>query len=866
MKRKSLSLTLLSLLLIAELVPMASSHRGKPGEDYPTDPFTLVKDTISDIETLDPAWGYDTRSNEVILQVYETLVFFAVNRKLGPLKAGQTSQFVDQLATDLNITDINEVSPEGLPWVQRYIFRIRGLSGMHTVERSAGIPSANPVGTDWNEVLPWRGTDWRLEEWEDTDSSGALSPKDQVKMSRDAQNVNAPYWRVYQYFLVEGFDYVHNRMHIIEKPVLFHVDMDGDGNLDALTTADVEYSFERALVQDRDGGPMWTLYKPLINVYGALDPSTEPNFGLMIDHAIQSNATHVWFNLAMAYPEWETLLQILSQTWSSVVNKEWAISEGDLDIGSVPSGWSNWQQIWNTWHNPPVSFLDDAVNNPNGPIPPPTLRDGGTGPYQVDYWIAGTTWSVVWFPEYWDHWPAQVGWPTHPNPLPNGETRLGGFIKRVIWNKLVSWTTRRTRFLVGDSDETYVPRPNMGQVLNQPHIRCYFPLNASKLDAFFFTFDIATTSPYGGVLQPSGIFDESGIPTNIFSDINVRRGFAHAFDYNYYLSTAYLGEGKQPATPVISGLKYCNALQAKYSYDLIKTEYYLKLAWGGVDVRSGGPGQPVIPEDPTQVIPGALWINGMTFMVIYNTGNVVREIAAQMIANTINLLNPKFHLSPFGVQWDSVFLSQMRMSEFPLFVSGWTADFIPDPHDFVFPFMYSSGTFAAAQRYSNPSVDSLIEQGIQTTDGPGRELIYDTLQSMYYDDVPSVPIVQPIGRHWERDWMKGWYYNPLYGGSLASAIDSTAPEAQVEYVYHLWKAKTHKGDANNDGSVDIIDVSLISASWTGPPTGPLHFDPRADISGSEIGIPDGTVDMLDAALISAYWDGPPEGPSHPQDP
>lgn len=36
-----------------------------------------------------------------------------------------------------------------------------------------------------------------------------------------------------------------------------------------VTAQDVEYSFERMLVQDRDGGPQWMLYYPLLAAYGA---------------------------------------------------------------------------------------------------------------------------------------------------------------------------------------------------------------------------------------------------------------------------------------------------------------------------------------------------------------------------------------------------------------------------------------------------------------------------------------------------------------------------------------------------------------------------------------------------------------------
>lgn len=107
----------------------------------------------------------------------------------------------------------------------------------------------------------------------------------------------------------------------------------------------------------------------------------------------------------------------------------------------------------------------------------------------------------------------------------------------------------------------------------------------------------------------------------------------------------------------------------------------------------------------------------------------------------------------------------------PAFRVGWLADF-PDPHNFLQPFMHSTGAFAAWQKYSNPTVDALIEEGIKTTNETRRQEIYYELQRIYVEDVPSFITVQPVDRHWERTWVRGWYWNPIYPGY---------------YFYHGWK-------------------------------------------------------------------------------
>jgi peptide/nickel transport system substrate-binding protein len=179
-----------------------------------TDPDSVVIDTIFEPETLDPAWANDPASGEVIMNVYETLLFFDRNYKNGPYDTGKADQFVGKLATSWTEQSIQELSPDGLMWIKRYTFMIR-------------------------------------------------------------------------------------------PGVKFH-----DGTY--MTPQDVEYSFERLLVQDRIAGPSWMLFEPLLGVYGAVRWDSDPYYGAKINHAIQSNTSAVWFNLLRSYPS-EAFMQIFSQ-------------------------------------------------------------------------------------------------------------------------------------------------------------------------------------------------------------------------------------------------------------------------------------------------------------------------------------------------------------------------------------------------------------------------------------------------------------------------------------------------------------------------------------------------------------------------
>jgi len=57
----------------------------------------------------------------------------------------------------------------------------------------------------------------------------------------------------------------------------------------------------------------------------------------------------------------------------------------------------------------------------------------------------------------------------------------------------------------------------------------------------------------------------------------------------------------------------------------------------------------------------------------------------------------------------------------------------------------------------------------------------------------------------------------------------------------------YPGDANNDGVINIVDLSVVSAHWSGPPPGPSGYDVSADFNR------DGTINMLEVSTISANW-------------
>jgi len=653
-------------------------------------------------------------------------------------------------------------------------------------------------------------------------------------------------WTYRYYFKIRGTVEGHPTWN---TEVWFH---DGSN----LTTADVEYSFERLMVTDPPGGSTWMIFEPLTSVYATPQPGywhhSMSQWALVIDQAVQKNDTHVWFNLVMSY---EPFLQIISQPWASILNKEWCLDSRfktvDNPNGNWNGSWTQWT-LWNFVNNTAltISPIDEQDTEPPGPNLDAMM---GTGPYKLDYWEKTVEWSIVKYDDYWQGWPA----PKSPDTLPRYFTR---FTEKLIED----WDARKNRLIWGQSDLTVVPREFIGSLMATPGwtpgdpevylpwIRCSDPAEMLALEAMFFNFNISTTSTYcGSGFDPNNPtqFGEDRIPINLFQDNDTRMAFAYAFDYSAFIEDAFLDEASTPANPHIKGLPYYNqTIHDTYRYDnnLTKAKELFETAWSG-DLKT----------------------YGMSFSLVYNEGNLYRETACYAIKEVIEdigdeIASGKFHVTVLEVSWED-YGSLLRTRVLPMFIIGWLADY-PDPHDFVHPFMHSRGAFGSLQSigvmpFSN-TLDSLVEAGIATIVPSERQAIYNELGIRYHEYCPSVPLAQPLGRHWERDWVQGWYYNPIYGGSFALGLDSVAPCAPCIYVYHLWKAWT--GDINLDDVVDVFDMALVGGAfgatynatdgkyWHQPPDfpEPCPYCPHpavADVNN------DGVVNIYDKVIVGYHF-------------
>ncbi len=470
----------------------------------------------------------------------------------------------------------------------------------------------------------------------------------------------------------------------IREGVKFH-----NGN--TLTPEDVEYSFERGMVQDYGAGPQWMIFEPL---FGADTHSSRGDDGLIpldeIKSKVEVDGQWVQFNLPGPY---EPFLQILSQTWGSIVDKEWSIENGD-------------------WDGSQASY--EELNDPESGGSPLHEIMNGTGPFKLERFESAVETVLIRNEDYW---------------------REPANLERVIIKVVEEWTTRRLMLEAGDADSVDVPRAHITELDAVENLKVYSDQPALQNVAMFFQFNISEDSTFVG----SGKLDGAGIPRDFFSDIDVRKGFAYAFDYDTFIKDAYSGEANQVGSPIVEGLSYFDPNAPKYNFDLEKAEEHLRKAWGG-----------------------EVWENGFTLTIAYNAGNLQRKTGNEIIQQNLFSINEKFTVLIQVMQWPTL-LRGMYAQLLPMFQIGWGVDY-PDAHNFVFPFMHSSGTFSGWQNYKNEEVDDLISQAISSTDTAERESLYRQLDQLYYDDVPSIMEGQVTGRQYFRDWISGYYFNPVIPG------------------------------------------------------------------------------------------------------
>jgi peptide/nickel transport system substrate-binding protein len=617
-----------------------------------------------------------------------------------------------------------------------------------------------------------------------------------------------------------------------------------------LTGADVVYSFQRTMVQDRVAGPQWMIYEPLLDnaatgdqTLGGIADLTNTTqvseLGALIRDSVFTTvdgAGNTWVVFNLMYPgPYNGFYQVICQTWSSIESKQWI----DNIVNAPPNSRNDWPGNWpdtTSW----LAFTEPTTS----PLDTPTPLEYGSGPFILTTYDTSTNgfWFAVRNRNYFGGWPA--GYPSLGTP----SVTPAGYVNNVTVTWAYPWATAYTNFESGACDFVALPTladmpsmytsntPPFDPPTNYPlnSVRCIHPLPELEVDACYFTFSI-TQGLDSGTINAPGVFTAGGIPSDFFGNPNwgiyVRQAFAEIFNYTNYVQTQNLGEGISPATALIPGLNYYNS--SIVGYPQMYPSGSLAAAKASLDAA--------VAHGATN-----LETTGFTCTVGWNAGNTAREYAVTLLQQAFAALSSKFVIASVGPVWGT-YLTECASHQLPAFFVGWLADF-PDANDFAFPFYDSAGAYGEWQLYKDPAMDAAVTAGALGTTDAVRQAAYNTVQLLAVSDCPSFCTVQPVGRHFEQDWVTGWYYNPIYPGL---------------YFYNLWKwyyspyanlGSTTSGynlpaDVNYDGKIDIKDVHAAAAAYGayyGPPT-TANWVYRADVNN------DRKVDIKDVHYIASFY-------------
>jgi peptide/nickel transport system substrate-binding protein len=445
-------------------------------------------------------------------------------------------------------------------------------------------------------------------------------------------------------------------------------------------------------------------------------------------------------------------MQLLSNGWASPLDSEWMAEQGDWD-GDCTN--------WVAFHDPAPE--ESVIFN----------TENGTGPFTLEYWRPGEELSVVRFDDYW-----------RTEPMWEGGPSGAAYYERVVEKIVDEWGTRFAMLQAGDADMAYVPTQYIEQVdplvaedcdyateectvVNaNGSLRLYKNLTGGTISVdFFFAMDIPEESTFIG----SGALDGGGIPSDFFADVNIRKAFASAFDYDTFIQDVEKGEAIQrngPIPPDYPGYDPNDPPPAVF--DTAAAEEYFKMADADHDGIPAG-------EDEDDV-----WETGFYMMLAYNIGNDQRRVAAEMLKANIEALNDKFTIDILALPWPA-FLKQHRAGYIPIYRIGWLEDY-HHPHNWVQPFLSAAGAYGHALRLPEDlqaQFDSMIAEAKTLIDPVEQDEAYKAIQRLAAEYQTSLWGVQGIGRHYEQTWIEGWYYNPSYPCSfvygLSESEDSPDP-------------------------------------------------------------------------------------------
>ena len=554
------------------------------------------------------------------------------------------------------------------------------------------IMSIEPIKNVYENLLDWNG-----------DSVTEFLPLLSTKVPTMENGLISPDGRTYRF--------------PIRKNVKFH-----NGN--NLTPEDVEYTYERAMIFDRAGGPSWMLLETFTG-YSTVESIAEKLGGVpyaemfdkngkplsqfksalvkvyedYIDPSVEVDGDDVIIHLTQTYTPFLNMLP-QGAGWFSILDKEWCIEKG---------AWDHKADTWWKYHDPKEEE-DPLYSIMNG-----------TGPYKFVKWENGVEVVLARNENYWGQNPA---------------------VKNVKILTMEEWSTRKAALLAGDVDLAKVDPQYLEQVANKPGIEVSKGLDQLSVYMLFFNQTINTEG--GNRYIGSGKLDGKGIPPDFFADIHVRKAFAAMYDTDTVIRDVMAGNANPIYGPIPKPLLgWRSTVPGGHKFDMATAKEEFKLAFDG-----------------------KLWETGFKLTAAYTTGRTIAKAVLDMLKYNARSINPKFQIETQSFAWNTL-LSDYLKGVYPLWELEWNADF-PDPHNFVYPILHPKGFYGAAlgsayHKWAEKNIVPLIDEGIKEFSVAKRRPIYEKMVDLAEANAVILFLYQPTRVHVQRDWVKGWYNHALTG-------------------------------------------------------------------------------------------------------
>lgn len=426
-----------------------------------------------------------------------------------------------------------------------------------------------------------------------------------------------------------------------------------------LSCDDARYTFQRNLVTNFSGNGNWFLAESLLGTQANAYEDKTVSWA-RIQAAVQCNATgQLVFTLAKSDPAFLSKLAFAGQ---SIVERNYSVKLGE---------WSGTENDWRDWvgHDLTETRLSRAPN--------------GTGAYRFDH---GDGASIV-LQAFTDYWGGAPG------------------IKNVIRQKVADATARQLAFLKGDADfaEGSGRAVDEIQIKGRPGVTWLDNLPNPVAQALMMNESIKDPALLG-----SGKLDGKGIPADFFSNVNVRKAFSYAFNYDEYINALLNGKGEQRTMLLPENFPGYSPKVGTYAFNPAKAKEYFQKAYGG-----------------------QLWRNGFVLNAHYRANRPLAQVTMEMLKKSIESLNPRFKVNLQPKIWSDL-LADAKQGKESMALFGWAPDYA-DPDNFMYTFYASDGYYAQTTGYKDGRMDVWLKQAREADDTAERNRLYALIGDRAYD-------------------------------------------------------------------------------------------------------------------------------------